>query len=136
MKLQSKSTHSAMFCLCNNLSINKPIVVTNATLPQNPDSSPPPPPSSSTSPKQTNLPQNKKPSLGSKNSTTPLPPNKLRRRPSPSSLMQIERALGAGSFRDGEPDFKYALLPLPSVFTFSFHCRIELVSFSVCSRHF
>ncbi|AES59915.1 hypothetical protein MtrunA17_Chr1g0160901 [Medicago truncatula] len=95
-----------MFCLCNNLSINKPIVVTNATLPQNPDSSPPPPPSSSTSPKQTNLPQNKKPSLGSKNSTTPLPPNKLRRRPSPSSLMQIERALGAGSFRDGEPDFK------------------------------
>jgi len=113
-----QSTHSAMFCLCNNLSITKSIVITNATLPQNPDSSPPPS-SSSTSPKQTNLPQNKKPSLGSKNSTTSLPPNKLRRRPSPSSLMQIERALGAGSFRDGEPDVKYALLPLPSVFTFS-----------------
>ncbi|XP_058724469.1 probable NAD(P)H dehydrogenase subunit CRR3, chloroplastic [Vicia villosa] len=82
-----------MFCSLSNLSIPKPIVVTNASLPQNPDSS-----SSSSSPQQTNLPQNQKPS--------PSPPNKLRHRAPQPSIMQIERALGAGSFRDGEPDLK------------------------------
>ncbi|CAK8570390.1 unnamed protein product [Lathyrus sativus] len=90
-----------MFCSSCNLSITKLIVVTTATLPQNSDSS-----SSSSSPQQTNLPQSKKPSLGPTNSTTSSPPNKLRQRAPRPSIMQIERALGAGSFRDGEPDLK------------------------------
>lgn len=100
----SSPKNSAMFCSLCNLSITKPIVVTNATLPQNPDSSSS---SSSSSPQQTNLPRSKKPSLGPTNSTTSSPPNKLPRRPPQPSIMQIERALGAGSFRDGEPDLKY-----------------------------
>ncbi|CAI8605471.1 unnamed protein product [Vicia faba] len=91
-----------MFGSLSNLSITKPMVVTNATLPQNSDSSS----SSSSSPQQTNLPQNQKLSLGSKNSTTSSPPSKLRRRPPQPSIMQIERALGAGSFRDEEPDLE------------------------------
>jgi hypothetical protein len=96
-----------MFSLCN-LSITKPIFITNATLPQNPDSS-------SSSPKQTNLPQNKKSSLGPNKSVNSLPPSNLRRRLPQPSIMEIERSLGAGSFRDGEVDLKYALLP--SLFT-------------------
>ncbi|KAI5394517.1 hypothetical protein KIW84_061244 [Lathyrus oleraceus] len=93
-----------MFCSLCNLSIIKPIVVTNATLPQNPD--PSSSSSSSSSPQQTNLPRSKKPSLGPTSSTTSAPPNKLPRRPPQPSIMQIERALGAGSFRDGEPELK------------------------------
>jgi hypothetical protein len=92
-----------MFRLCN-VSITKPIFITNATLPQNSDSS-------SSSPKQTNLPQNKKSSLGPNKSVNSLPPSNLRRRPPQPSIMEIERSLGAGSFRDGEVDLKYALLP-------------------------
>ncbi|PNY06155.1 hypothetical protein L195_g002617, partial [Trifolium pratense] len=67
--------------------------------------------SSSSSPKQTNLPRNQKPSLGPTNSANSLPPSNLRRRPPQPSYMEIERALGAGSFRDGELDLKYTLLP-------------------------
>ncbi|KAK2453461.1 hypothetical protein P8452_01047 [Trifolium repens] len=87
-----------MFRLCN-VSITKPIFITNATLPQNSDSS-------SSSPKQTNLPQNKKSSLGPNKSVNSLPPSNLRRRLPQPSIMEIERSLGAGSFRDGEVDLK------------------------------
>ncbi|XP_073223333.1 uncharacterized protein [Cicer arietinum] len=81
-----------MFC---SFSMTKPIVA-NANLPQNPDSSS----SSSSTPQQLNLPQNQKPS-------SLAPTNRLRRlRPPQPSITQLERAVGAGSFRDGEPELK------------------------------
>ncbi|KAJ1425387.1 hypothetical protein SESBI_11100 [Sesbania bispinosa] len=77
-----------MFCLA------KPIVA-NATIPPNPDSS-----SSSQQQINTPNPNRKPPSLGA---TKPFPRNRLPRRPPQPSVIQIERVVGAGSFRDGEP---------------------------------
>lgn len=96
--------------------MTKPIVA-NANLPQNPDSSS----SSSSTPQQLNLPQNQKPS-------SLAPTNRLRRlRPPQPSITQLERAVGAGSFRDGEPELKYALLPLLSFFIYLTVTSLELV---------
>ncbi|KAK7273875.1 hypothetical protein RIF29_14939 [Crotalaria pallida] len=79
-----------MICL-SNISINKTIIA-SATLPQKSDPS---------SPKQTNAPQ---PSLSAtKTVTTPSSKNKLRNGPMRPSVVEIERAVGAGSFRDAEP---------------------------------
>ncbi|XP_061357322.1 probable NAD(P)H dehydrogenase subunit CRR3, chloroplastic [Gastrolobium bilobum] len=82
-----------MFCL-SNLSISKPVVA-NAALPQKSSHSS----SSSSSPeKQTNAPK------PTKKTITSLPRNKLRGGPPPPTVIQIERIVGAGSFRDGDPD--------------------------------
>lgn len=95
----------AMFCSCYH-SITKPIVANSTHPPQNPDSS---------SPQQISIPQ--KPSLDSPNAKNSLPRNTLRRRPPQPSVMQIEQAVGAGSFRDGEPNPRYGG-PAPSSFLY------------------
>ncbi|CAL0318479.1 unnamed protein product [Lupinus luteus] len=81
-----------MFCL-SNISTNKTFVA-HATLHQKPDL-----PS-----QQTNVPQ-PQPSLNTtKNIKSPsFSKNKLSQRPPNPVVIQIERAVGAGSFRDTEP---------------------------------
>ncbi|XP_027361975.1 probable NAD(P)H dehydrogenase subunit CRR3, chloroplastic [Abrus precatorius] len=74
-----------MFCISNLSSMAKPIVA-NATLPQNTDS------------EQNNVP---KPPLAATKSSPRA--NRLRNGPPKPSVMQMERVVGAGSFRDSDP---------------------------------
>lgn len=82
-----------MFCL-SNLCINKTVVAQK----------------SDPSPEQTNVaPQ---PSLHPTKTITHSSSNKLRHRPPHPSVIQIERVVGAGSFRDGEPRHALPSSPL------------------------
>ncbi|KAF7808668.1 putative NAD(P)H dehydrogenase subunit CRR3, chloroplastic [Senna tora] len=88
-----------MFCLSNLSSVSKTLA--QANLPQTNSSS-----SSSSPPLRSNDP-NPKPPLGSSKSISL--PRRKKRNPSPPpprpTVIQIERIVGAGSFRDGQPGF-------------------------------
>lgn len=97
-KIKEEDTHStetAMLCLSNIASINK--TVAQANLPES---------DSASSPVRRN---DSKPPLGS-TKTIALPRKRRNSSPPRPTVVQIERIVGAGSFRDGQPGF-VPLLP-------------------------